>query len=107
VKTTGSSDRTANLVPFTKNDPRINRDGPVSKKLRKVRKKLEKLDDTAMDTLKALLTSEDDENRRFALGFWGKYRLPVPKETKDERDARAAGHPVLPDSVREKLARLQ
>lgn len=104
---TGSSDRTANLVPFTRGDPRINREGPVSKKLRKVRKKLERLDDAAMVVLTNLLASEDPENQRFALGFWGKYRLPVPKETKGEREHRAAGLPALTDRLRERLARMQ
>lgn len=106
MKPTGSNGGAANLVPFTKGDPRINRDGPVSKKLRKVRKKLERMDDEMTETLLDLLRSGDDENRRFALGFWGKYRLPVPKEGKDEAGATSTT-PKFSAEVAARLARIQ
>lgn len=79
--------------------------GGVSRKLKRVRKKLEKLDDEMLSLLASLARSEDAEDQRFALGFWGKYRLPVPKETKAEQESRASGN-VLPDALRKRLAGL-
>jgi hypothetical protein len=55
--------------------------GGVPKKLRKVRKALEKLDDRCVERLGRLIDDEDPKVAVKALELWAKYRLPVPKET--------------------------
>lgn len=80
----------------------LNPGGKVSK-YQRIRKKLEKLDKQAMETLRECFASEDMELRLEALKFWGKYRLPVPKETESEREARSDG-PALSPELRAKLA---
>lgn len=73
--------------------------GGVSKKLQRVRKKLEKLDAKALKLLEDAMDDGDFE----AVKLWAKYRLPVPKETEAERDARSS-QPQLSPELRAKLA---
>lgn len=89
---------TGRLLPGASGNP-----GGVSKRLQRVRKKLQKLDAEALETLRKLFASEDSMLRLEALKFWGKYSLPVPKETEAERDARAST-PALSPELRAKLA---
>jgi hypothetical protein len=70
-----------NLRPFTKDDPRRNRGG-LDPKVRRIRKELARLDGKALEVLTGLLASSDAGERVEGLKFWGKYRLPVPTETK-------------------------
>lgn len=67
-----------NLRPFAKGvrDPR--QGNGLDAKTRRARKKLAKLDDKAIQRLGEMLDSRDANDVRFAVGFWGKYRLPVP-----------------------------
>jgi hypothetical protein len=58
--------------------------GGQSKKLRRVRKALERLDTPALERLAQLIASDDPKVAVVALGIWAKYRLPVPKEGKDD-----------------------
>jgi hypothetical protein len=83
--------RRPNLVPFAKGyDPRRGNGGSDSK-TRKVRKELAKMDGKAMETLLRLFDSDDPDLQVEALKFWGKYRLPVPREaTPDGTKAREA-----------------
>lgn len=77
--------------------------GGRSVRLQRIRRKLEKMDPIALRTLQELFDSEDVQVRIEALKFWGKYRLPVPRETKEEQQQRA-GVPVLPAHIAARLA---
>lgn len=81
--------------------------GGVSKRLRKARKALQRLDEPALKRLAALINSDDEKVAVAALSLWAKYSLPVPRETKAEQENRAAGLPTLSPTLREKLARMQ
>lgn len=52
--------------------------GGIDPKTRRIRKKLARFDDIAMQTLGRLFASEEPTLMIEALKFWGKYRLPVP-----------------------------
>ncbi len=72
------------LRPFRKGgDPRRNKGG-LDPKTRRVRKKLATFDAAAIQLLGRMLTSDDPDDYREALKFWGKYRLPVPTEAKPD-----------------------
>jgi hypothetical protein len=90
--------RYAGLKPFAKgHDPR--RGNGLDPKTRKVRKQLAKMDGKAMETLVRLFDSDDPDLQIEALKFWGKYRLPVPRDTTPDgtkaREAVAALGPEI------------
>lgn len=77
------------------------------RKLRKVRRMLEELDPDAMEALKKLMKDGDPKVIAKAVEIWARYRLPIPKEGKEDAAAKTPGQATLPDHVRAALARLQ
>jgi hypothetical protein len=74
-------------------------------KLRKLRRSLEKLDPKMLKALEELVTDPDPKMRAKAVEIWSKYRIPVPKEGKD--DAASSTAPVMSAELAARLAGLQ